>query len=69
MVGLKSATLLTCARLDESLFSMTWCDTRVAEVCEAAPVAVGGWVLTDGHDLAFIHFIFWFGLLVTQTAV
>ena len=20
------------------------------EVCEGAPVAVGGWVLTDGHD-------------------
>ena len=29
---------------------MTWCG--VAEVCKGAPVAVGGWVLTDGHELA-----------------
>ena len=24
----------------------------MVEVCEGAPVAVSGWVLTDGHDLA-----------------
>ena len=24
----------------------------MVEVCEGAPVAVGGWVLTDRHDLA-----------------
>ena len=24
----------------------------MAEVCEGAPVAVGGWVLTNRHDLA-----------------
>ena len=24
----------------------------MADVCEGAPVAVSGWVLTDGHDLA-----------------
>ena len=24
----------------------------MGEVCEGAPVAVGGWVLTDRHDLA-----------------
>ena len=24
---------------------------HMAEVCEGAPVAVSGWVLTDGHDL------------------
>ena len=23
----------------------------MVEVCEGAPVAVSGWVLTDGHDL------------------
>ena len=27
-----------------------WCG--IVEVCEGAPVAIGGWVLTDGHDLA-----------------
>ena len=28
---------------------MAWCG--MAEVCEGAPVAVSGWVLTDRHDL------------------
>ena len=28
------------------------CVYLLVEVCEGAPVAVGGWVLTDRHDLA-----------------
>ena len=30
--------------------SMVW--YGMVEVCEGAPVAVGGWVLADRHDLA-----------------
>ena len=30
--------------------TMAWCG--MVEICEGAPVAVSGWVLTDGHDLA-----------------
>ena len=32
------------------LRSMVW--YGMVEVCEGAPVAVSGWVLTDRHDLA-----------------
>ena len=31
-------------------YGMVW--YGMVEVCEGAPVAVGGWVLTDRHDLA-----------------
>ena len=31
-------------------YGMVW--HGMVEVCEGAPVAVGGWVLTDRHDLA-----------------
>ena len=31
-------------------YGMVWYGT--VEVCEGVPVAVGGWVLTDRHDLA-----------------
>ena len=31
-------------------YGMVWYD--MVEVCEGAPVAVSGWVLTDRHDLA-----------------
>ena len=29
----------------------------MVEVCEGAPVAMGGWVLTDRHDLAHVQLI------------
>ena len=32
------------------MVDMVWYD--MVEVCEGTPVAVGGWVLTDRHDLA-----------------
>ena len=33
----------------------------MVEVCEGAPVAVSGWVLTDGHDLAPWYGMVWYG--------
>ena len=34
----------------------------MVEVCEGAPVAVGGWVLTDRHDLAPDGMV-WYGMV------
>ena len=39
-----------------------WYGYGMVEVCEGAPVAVSGWVLTDRYDLAcFIIFWVWYG--------
>ena len=34
-------------------YGMVWYD--MVEVCEGAPVAVSGWVLTDGHDVSMVY--------------
>ena len=39
---------------------MAWHGT--AEVCEGAPVAVSGWVLTDRHDLGPWYGMAWHGV-------
>ena len=38
-----------------SLHGMVW--YGMVEVCEGAPVAVSGWVLTDRHDLRQLVYI------------
>ena len=35
----------------------------IVEVCEGAPVAVSGWVLTDRHDLALWYGMVWYGMV------
>ena len=42
---------MSCGPLRAAVwYGQVWYD--VIEVCEGAPVAVSGWVLTDRHDLA-----------------
>ena len=38
---------------------MVWYMYGMVEVCEGAPVAVSGWVLTDRHDQASMYGMVW----------
>ena len=49
-----SPSEVPCALLRFSAASCAWYGMvwyGMVEACEGAPVAVGGWVLTDRHDL------------------
>ena len=40
-------------------YGMVWYMYGMVEVCEGAPVAVSGWVLTDRHDQASMYGMVW----------